>query len=137
MGFKLRREPVVRLIRLCDDQNARCVFVDTVDNSGPLFTAHTGQAFPAVVHQRIDQRARRRAWRGVYYHACRLVDHNQIIIFKDHIQRNVFWQHMAFGGFGHSDAYLHPLGRTCLDVCHDSPVHLNRALCDQFSKPRA
>jgi hypothetical protein len=68
--------------------------VEPVHNAGAQVAAGRGELLEAV-EQRIDQRAAVArvlilARPGVNHHPGRLVDHRQVGVFENHVQRNVF-----------------------------------------------
>ena len=72
------------------------ILVDPVDDARPLHPADTGKIVAAVIKQRIDQRSVIYARRRVNGHSRRLVDDDQVIVFKNHIERNVFRRRFGF-----------------------------------------
>jgi len=57
MVGELAGESFVRRVVLCYDQQAGCVLVNAMNNARARYAAYPGQLAPAVVQQRIDQRA--------------------------------------------------------------------------------
>ena len=64
-------------------------------------------------------------------HARRFVYHNQVIIFIDHIQRNVLWQDVTFFGLWHVDFNISAHKNLGLRIKNDNSVHFDRAIRDQ------
>ncbi len=81
-----RGEPVMRGVGLRRDDQARGVLVDPVHDPRPRHPAHAGDVRPQQVHQRVDQRAVRRARRRVHHHARGLVENDQVGVLERHGQ---------------------------------------------------
>ena len=90
-----------------------------------------------MVHQGINQCAVRRTRCRVDNHARGFVNHNQVIIFIDHIQRNILWQDVAFFGLWHVDFDICTLKNLSLGVKNDNAVHFHRAIRDQTGQTGA
>ena len=87
---KLNRERMMRLVIFGNDQAAARVFVETMHNSGTLFPADSGQRL-AMMKQRVDQRVLAVAGSRMDDQAGRFVNHNQIIVFMENFERDLFW----------------------------------------------
>ena len=74
---------------LCHHQQAACVLIDAVDDAGADLAANAGKAALAVPQQGVDQRAVLVAGCGVHHHALGLVDHQQMGVLVDDLQRNI------------------------------------------------
>ena len=92
VGFKLRGQPVMRTVGFGHHQQPGGIFINAVNNAGATLAADAGQRIAAMGQQRIDQRARRRAGGRMHHHARGFVDHDQIAVFPDHRQRDIFGQ---------------------------------------------
>ena len=86
---QLRRQRQMGHIVFCRDNQAGGVLVNAVDNPGALSAAHAGQRIPAMVHQRVHQRAHGVAGSRVHHHAPGLVHHDDVLVLVHHIQGNV------------------------------------------------
>ncbi len=70
-------------------QGARSIFVQSVDDAGPQFTANSPQ-IRAVIKQAIDQRTAVVSRRRMHHQPRLLVDHNNVIVFIQNIEGNGF-----------------------------------------------
>lgn len=96
--LELPGEALMRLVGLGGDQKAGGVFVDAMDYSGAGDAADAGKLPGAVVQQRVDQRAVSIARSGMDDHARRLVDHDEVGVFVDDVQRNILRDCLSFCG---------------------------------------
>ena len=105
MGLELGGELGVGLVVLGHHQKPRGVLVDAVDDPRPLHSAHPRQRLAASVEQSVDQSPRVIPGGGMHHHAHRLVDHDDIVVLKDHIQGNVLGKHVVLLslGMGHGE----------------------------------
>ena len=151
------RQSAMRGIRLGNDHDAAGLLVEPVDDARPLYPADAGQAFPAMMDQRIDERTGPVARAGMHNKAGRLVDDDQIGILIKNVElyRFALWrgwlrlrQHnrnaIAFGHFAlrfkgdvfadpHralTDQHLHTVARKISAKCRGKP--LVEALCQQI-----
>ena len=92
---ELPRERAVRDIVFRGDETAARLLVESVDDAGPLFAADAGKAF-AVVKERVDERAVPVAGGGMHDETGGFVEHDEIAVFKEHVERDV----LGFGGRG-------------------------------------
>ena len=133
---KLVRQALMGRIRFGHHQKPAGVFVNPVHNPRTFHPTHTREIFAAMGQKRINQCSRRRAWCGMHNHSGRLVDHNQVVIFKQNLKRNIFRQHVTFHGFRQMDdniiAGLHPR----LLIGHHHAIHLNRTFRDHPRQSR-
>ena len=90
MGRKLLAEARMRLLGLRGDHEARRVLVDAMHDARPEFPANARQRIPAMGNQRIHQRAITIARRRMHNKARLLVDDDDVLVFKDDVERNVF-----------------------------------------------
>lgn len=137
MGLELGCQSVMRAVGFGDDQQAGCVLVNPVNNPRPAFAADTGQAVGAMSQQRVHQRSRRRARRGMHNHSRRFVDHKQIRVLMDNIQRDIFRPCLDGFGIGQDNAVFLSLGHPGLAVPRHAFGTTDRAICDQPCKARA
>lgn len=73
------------MVVLCHHQQAAGVLINAVHNARTNHTIDTGEPVTAVIQQRMYQRSRQIAGGRMYYHAFRLIHHQQIIIFIDNV----------------------------------------------------
>ena len=86
---QLRRQSLVRHVILCRNDKPRCVLIDAVDYAGSPLTADTGEAVPAMVHQRVYKCAVRVPRSRVDHHAAGLVDNDNVRILIDDVERDI------------------------------------------------
>lgn len=78
----------MRLVVLRRHYEAGCVAVKTVDDTRPECPAERREPKPSA-DERVDERTRASAGRRVDDHTYRLVDHNDIVVFEDDVERDV------------------------------------------------
>src|SRR5438132_3368567 len=72
------------------DQDATAgFFIQAVNYAGSKFASNTAQVFN-VMQQGIDKRPRLNACARMHHHAGRFIDHNEMIIFKEDLERDIF-----------------------------------------------
>ena len=86
---KLVLKPALCKVVLGDQDQAGCVFIQPVHDAGSHFAAYPLH-FWGVSQGGVNQSAVIMAGCRVYYHPSRFVHYNQIIVFKDHIQGDLF-----------------------------------------------
>ena len=86
---KLRREVLVRLVMLGDDQTTGGVFIETMHNARAFHSADARQAALAMVKQGVDQCAIGISCGGMNHHAGFFIEHDEVIVFKKNLQRNL------------------------------------------------
>jgi hypothetical protein len=89
---KLPRELLVRRIVLGDDHHSRRSAIQTMDDPGPCFTADTAQILH-VVQKRVDQRARRMACSGMDNHSSLFVQHGDVAVLIQDLERERLTRH--------------------------------------------
>ena len=89
MRCNLFTQGAVALVVLCADQQAAGVLVDAVDNALPLHTVAGGELSLAVKEQGVDQRPLLVARAGVHHHVFGFVDHQQMLVLVDDVQRDL------------------------------------------------
>ena len=89
MCGKQLRQPFMRSIGFCDDQQTGCVTINAVDNAGALHASDTAQFAAAMVKQGVDQRAIDVPGCRMDNKTGRLVDDDQMIIFKHNLEFDV------------------------------------------------
>ncbi|MCY1547275.1 hypothetical protein D9M68_833220 [compost metagenome] len=101
MVGELLGKVAMRRLGLGGDHHARCVAVQPVHDAGALDPTDTHQALPAMKQQRIDQRAIGRTGGRVHHHAHRLVDHDQLVVLIEDVERDILRQRLGiFGRWG-------------------------------------
>ena len=81
---------MVGAIGLGHDHDAAGVLVEAVDDARPLDAADAGERIAAMMDQRVDQRAGKIACPGMDNQPGRLVQHDQLGILVEDIERDVF-----------------------------------------------
>ena len=123
--FKLAGKTVMGAVGFGHHQQTGCILIDAVHDARTAFTADARQRIAAMVQQRIDQSAARAAGGGVYDHASGLINHDQIAVFPDHGERNVFGQ--RFNRLGRVKLNAVDLARSHLGLAvqhsHAAPAH--------------
>ncbi len=84
---KLPRQFSMRLIVFRDDKAAARFFVETVNDSWPLFSANSRQR-RAMAKQCVDQSVLPMSRARMYDEPGRFIDDNDILIFEENLQRN-------------------------------------------------
>lgn len=87
---KDRREPPVRRIALGNDEQARCILVEPMDDARPLDPADAREAGAAMGDEPIDQRARRMARRRMDHQSRRLVENDEMLVLEADRKRHDF-----------------------------------------------
>ena len=95
---KLLGESLVGEVVLGYDKTAAGVLIESMDNSRPGNPANAAELSLTVVEEGVDQRARRVAGRGVDADSRSLVENDQMLIFKENVERNRFGQDIAVFG---------------------------------------
>ncbi len=88
MGGELLGQSVMSFVRFGDDKESGRILVDSVHDARALFATDAGQAIAEMMEKSIHERPPRRSGGRMHHHACGLVDNNQVVIFKDHIERD-------------------------------------------------
>ena len=121
---------------LCHHQQAAGVLINAVDDARADLAANAGKAALAMPQQGVDQRAVRVAGCGVHHHALGLVDHQQVGILVDDVQRDIL-RH-GLDGLCVRDLQQH--GVSCLEFQtfgHSLAVALHMTLGHQRLQRRA
>ena len=71
------------------DEAAARFLVETMHDPGPLFPA-IPERLAATMEERVDERVRLVAGAGMHHQPRRLVEHKQIFVLKENLQRNLF-----------------------------------------------
>ena len=106
MGSKLRAEREMRSIGFGRYHDAACVLVEAVDNARALFPANTRQRVAAMGDERVDERCLTIAGRRMHHHARWLVQHDELVILVQNIQRDVLAGNGGFSGWWHGERNL-------------------------------
>lgn len=95
---KLLRQALVSSIGLGNNQQARCIFVETMNDARALDAADARQAITDMCHQAMHQRTRGMARSRMDDETGRLVNDDQIVVLVDHRERHVLGdQRHVFG----------------------------------------
>jgi hypothetical protein len=114
-----------------DYQQSRCVLVEPVDNTRAVSARLAGQR-GKMVGQGIDQRPRVVAGRRVGHHASRFVDHYEVVVFVNDVERDIFSGDRArFRCQGDFDRDCFPAAQGMFGR-DDKGIDLDRPLPDQF-----
>ena len=103
--LKLCGQCLVRSIILCRNNQSAGIPVNAVNNPRPQSAPYPAQALPAVVEQGVDQGPVRVPRRGVDHHPHRLIDHDDVLVLIDHIQRDILRQGVRRLRLRHEDLY--------------------------------
>ncbi len=98
---------LMRFVILGDHQKAGCVLIEPMDDTGALDAPNARQGVAAMGNERIDECAAFMAGSGMHDEPGRLVDDDEIVVFKSDIKRNGFALRFGRGRFRHLD--LDPL----------------------------
>ena len=128
---KLLGQSPVRPVIFGRNQQPAGIFVNTVNNARTFHPSHSGQIIPAMVKQSIHQSAAESPRRRMNSHPRRLVDHNQVFVFIDHFQRNIF--RLRLGGFRRRNFNLITVAGTNFIgiVCQHVVIAADHALLNQ------
>ena len=86
VGGEQLGQPLMRLVGLGDHQQSRGIAVDAVDDAGPLHPANAGEFAPAMVEQRVNQRAIGMTRGGMHHQPSGLIDDDQIVVLEDDVE---------------------------------------------------
>ena len=136
MRLELGGKAVMGTIGFRNDQQARRVLVDPVDDSGTLLSSDTRQGVAAMGQQGVDQCAIGRSGRGMDNHARGLVDDDQVVVLMGDNKGNRLGTSLDWFGIGNGDQVILPLGHAGLAVAHDAARAADRALGDQAGQAR-
>lgn len=75
---------------LCHDEQSARVFVDTMDESYSGVVGIEGLEVAQMPCHGINERAVEVACSWMHDHACRLVDHQYVVVLIDDVERDVF-----------------------------------------------
>src|SRR5271165_268214 len=118
-------------VGLGDDQKAGRVLVEPMDDSRTFDPADAREAPSAMMDERIDQRAPRVAGRRMNDETGRLVDHNEMLVLIDDVERQVLAEQRRLLGFRRLEGDSHAYGEPHRRIARDRAVDPNFALLDQ------
>ncbi len=90
-------------VGLGDDQKARRILIETVDDARTFDAADAGEAYAAVGDKRVDERAGGVPRRRMHDQPRRLVDDDHVFVFVDDRKGNIFALRRAFLGLRNGD----------------------------------
>jgi len=96
---ELSRQRLHCQLTLGDNKQSGSILVDTMNQAWPAIIARHLGKIPEVIGQRINKRAGPVLVGRVYYHPSRLVDYDQIIIFENNVEWNVFGFNIRIAGW--------------------------------------
>lgn len=133
---KLTREPNVGAIRLRHHHDPGNISIETVNDAGPQHPADAGEGAGAVREEGIHECAARVARGRMDHETCRLLDHEEILVFVQHLERDRLGR--GAGRTGIREPHLEVLagshfGRRLMDR---GPVTPDGALDDQRLQAR-
>src|SRR3981081_147382 len=79
----------MRFVVFGDDQTTAGVFIETMDNAGPLFAANSGKR-RAMMEQRVDQCVLRMTCARMHNQAGVFVQDEEVVILKKNFERDRF-----------------------------------------------
>ena len=88
MAGELRRQRLMGAVVLRDHHQAGGVLVEAVHDAGPPLAADAGETVAAMGDQRIDQSAGRVSGGGMHDQPFGLVDHDDVGVLVNHVERN-------------------------------------------------
>src|SRR4029453_4231155 len=80
---------------LGDDKTTTRLFVETMNDAGTLFPADSRQRL-AVVEQCVDQSVFAMTSTGMNDKPRRLIDDDEVVVFKENLNRDRLWQRFVF-----------------------------------------
>ena len=119
----------MRRIILRHDEQARRHAVDPVHDAGPQRAAYGGKR-PEMVQQPVDERTRRVPRRRMHHKPLRLVDHADVRILIDDVERHVLRYGVDLHRVRYRQQHLVP-GRKQAAGARRRAVDLHRAFPDQ------
>ena len=106
VNLYLLRQFKVGGIVLGDYKETAGILVDTVDYSGADNAVYARKAVSAVVQESVNESPRVVAVSRVYHHALGLVDHKEVVVLIDDIQRDILGNGVHGLRLGNGDGYL-------------------------------
>lgn len=101
---KLGEEGLHGAIGFGDNDAARGVFVETVNDARALDSIDAGELVSAVMEKGVDEGAIGIACGGVNHHAVRFVEDDEVFVFVQDVERDVLRNEFEGDGFGDGDA---------------------------------
>src|SRR5215216_2994287 len=123
-------QPAVSAFILCEQDQARGLFVQSMNNTWTFLAADSFDV-RLIAQYGIDQGSRSMSCRGMDHHACRFVNDNQIFILEDDIERNIFSDQICGRGWRHSNCHLGPAFKGLTSFFRGATVHLYKTLGNQ------
>ena len=130
MILQLRGKRGVREVVLGCDDEAGCVFVDAVDDAGPLFPTDAGQRIAAVCQQCVDERAVCMTGGWMNDKPLGLVHNDYVRVLIADLERDLLRRDGRLTHFGNCQLQRRP-GRQLFVLFDGSSVPRDRALLDQ------
>ncbi len=87
--LELRRKGMVRAISPGNDERAAGFTIEAMDDAGTQIAIHRRQR-AEVMEQRVDEGAAAMPRPGVDHHACGLIDHDDVGVFIQDFERQIF-----------------------------------------------
>ena len=89
---ELPRQHLMRQVIFRHDQTTGRVFIEPVDNAGPLFSADPGEV-GAMMQERVDKRVRLIARSRMHHQAGRFIQHEKVVV----LEQNLEWDFLRPG----------------------------------------
>lgn len=102
--LELLSQPFMSLVRLGNDQKARSILVDAMDDAGASDAANSRQVAPTMVKQGVDQRSIKVTRRRVHDQSRGLIHHDEIGIFMYDNERDILCRGLGLDRRGHRDS---------------------------------
>ena len=128
---KLRSQMPVRLVVLRHDHQPACILIKAMHDPRPHHPADPRQAVRAVMQQRVDQRPAPVPRAGMHDHSRRLVNHQQILVLVNDIERNILGRRDAGHGRRHDDTHMIPRLQLARGGAQNIPVNADLPFLDQ------
>ena len=114
-GFELRHQTLMRRVGLRHHQAAARAFVEPVNDTGARNAADAGELATAVMQKRVDKRVFEIAGSGMHDDAGGFVEHDQVGVLVQNVERNFFRQRFQWTRWRNFDAHFvagtHPVTR--------------------------
>ena len=121
----------MRAVVLGDDEQARRILVEPVDDAGPLDPADARQAVAAMGDERIHERAGFVTGGRMHHEPGRLVDDDEVIVLVDDVERDRFAQWLGRDGRGKVEQHRCPSGKLLVRIEGGGAVHGHSPVPDQ------
>lgn len=103
--FKLLAEMTIRRVVLCHNNNPACILVEPMNYPGPQWPAQVSQMV-AMMEEPVDEGGSAMTAGRMHHEARRFIDSNQMVVFKDYIQRERFRLELDRRGWRNKDLNL-------------------------------